>query len=209
MQFNALDYIIAALVLLALIRGLRQGLLGVLSGIAGIIAGFILAGIFSHDLAAWLDSGLGITKLLSARLEDALPLAALAPEPVSKLPGLSNLCQEAATFLAGNILEIVSFLLLIIIGSLAVKWIAGGLSQLVSGTLFSHFNRVLGGVLEAVKVVFIMVILLGLIAPSLELGESMGLPAAKSMCGYIDHSVICGICKDIFVWGKDWMSLDA
>jgi uncharacterized membrane protein required for colicin V production len=63
-QFNVLDYIIAVLVVLALFKGLRQGLLGALSGIAGIIIGFILAVCFSHDLAALMDSYFGLTKLL-------------------------------------------------------------------------------------------------------------------------------------------------
>jgi hypothetical protein len=58
-------------------------------------------------------------------------------------------------------------------------------------------------------VVLVLIILLGLLSPSLELGTRMGLPAAKMICGYIDHSVISGYLKDIFVLFKDGINLNA
>jgi len=209
MPLNLLDFIIAALVLLALLKGMRQGLLGALSGMAGLVAGFILAAYFSHDLAAVLDKNFAITGTLSAWLKDALPLAALAPGPVGKLPGLGEAFQEASVYLAENALHIFSFIMLVIAGSLAVQWIGQGLNRLLSGTPFSLLNRILGAVLEAAKVVIIVIILLGLLVPSFQMGARLELPAAKTVCRYIDRSLLCTYGQEAFRLCQGWIGLDA
>lgn len=201
MQLNPVDYVIIAILLLSLVAGYRQGMVGAVSGVLGFIAGLALAAFFYHDLAAYLDKQFELSAALAEWLRAKFPLAALAPGGGAlKLPGLDSMFNDGASFLAGNLLLILSFILILWLGSQAVQWLSRGINSLLDGTIFSGANRGLGAAVIMVKNLLIMVVVLGLIQPSLQMGNRMGLGGAGLIDGYIRSSFLAD-------WLLQWFSI--
>ncbi|NLW90059.1 MAG: CvpA family protein [Syntrophomonadaceae bacterium] len=191
MQLNPVDYIIIAVLLLSLVAGYRQGMVGAVSGVLGFIVGLALAAIFYHALAEWADQYWGISAILADWIRIKFPLAALAPDnSLLNLDQLDTIYNDAASYLAGNLLLILSFLLILFIGSKAVQFFSRGINSLLDGTIFSGVNRGLGAAVVMVKNLLIMAVVLGLIMPSLDLGSQMGLSSASAMNGYVSGSLL-------------------
>lgn len=201
MQLNAVDYVILAILLLSLVAGYRQGMVGAVSGVLGFIAGLVLAVLFYHSLAAWLDGYFNISALLADWLRGKLPLAAMAPQiSLFNLESLDTAYKDAAGFLAGNLLLALAFLLIWGAGSEAMQLFSYGLSKLLDGTIFSGVNRGLGAAVVMVKNLLIMAVVLGLILPSLDLACQMGMPRASTVSGYLQHSFLAD-------WLLQWFDL--
>jgi len=201
MQLNAVDYIILVILLLSLVAGYRQGMVGAVSGVLGFIVGLVLAALFYHSLAAWLDQYFNISTTLADWLRVKLPLAAMAPEnSLLNLDRLDTVYNDAASFLAGNLLLILSFLLILGVGSKAMQLFSHGISTVLDGTIFSGVNRGLGAAVVMVKNLLIMAVVLGLSLPSLDLGAKMGLSMASVLNGYVSHSFLAD-------WLLQWFDL--
>jgi len=201
MQLNLLDYIIIAVLLLSLAAGYRQGMVGAVSGVLGFLVGLALAVIFYHALSAWLDQYFNISATLADWLRNKLPLAALAPDnSLLNLDKLDTMYSDTASFLAGNLLLILSFLLILWVGSKVVQLMSHGMNTLLDGTLFAGVNRGLGAAVVLVKNLLIMAVVLGLILPSLDLGAKMGLSLASTIDGYVSRSLLAD-------WLLQWFDL--
>ncbi|MGE5389781.1 MAG: CvpA family protein [Deltaproteobacteria bacterium] len=201
MQLNPLDYIIIAVLLLSLVVGYRQGMVGAVSGVLGFIVGLALAAIFYHALAGWVDQYFGVSATLAEWFRTEFPLAALAPDSsLLNLDKLDTVYNDAAGFLAGNLLLILSFLLILWTGSKAVQFFSRGMNSLLDGTIFSGVNRGLGAAVVMVKNLLIMAVVIGLIMPSLELGSKMGLSMVSALNGYVAKSLLAE-------WLLQWFEL--
>lgn len=201
MQLNPVDYIIIAVLLGSLYTGYRQGMIGAVGSIVGFIVALLLAGFFYHDLANILDHAFNISTAIAEGLRAKFPLATLAPEASAvNLPQVEALYDDTAAFLAGNLLLIISFMLILVVGSLALRIVSRSVNTLLDGTVFAGVNRGLGAAVVLVKNVLIMAVILGLILPSLQLGSSMGMPQLGSFDGYVSESVMAN-------WLLQWFDL--
>lgn len=201
MQLNPVDYIIIAILLGSLYAGYRQGLIGAVGSIIAFVAGLALAVFFYHNLAAWLDHYFNVSNTLADWLRAKFPLAALAPQAsMLKLPQVDTIYKDTAGFLAGNLLLIISFLLIMVVGTQVIRLATNGISSLLDGTIFAGVNRGLGAAVVLVKNLVIMAVIIGLILPSLQLGSSMGLPQAGAFNGYVTHSFMAD-------WLLQWFNL--
>lgn len=201
MQLNPVDYIIIAILLLSLIAGYRQGMVGAVSGVLGFIIGLVLAVFFYHALAGWIDQYWGVSATMAEWLRTEFPLSALAPETsLLNLDQLDTIYNDAASFLAGNLLLILSFLLILFVGSKVIQFFSRGMNNLLDGTIFSGVNRGLGAAVVMVKNLLIMAVVLGLIMPSLDLGSTMGLSMVSAINGYVGSSLLAE-------WLLQWFEL--
>lgn len=153
-MFNWLDWILLALLIAGCIRGLSHGAIGEAGGLVGFAVGLIAAVVYAPSLAAWLSRcfpnmsvKLGSWLAGTAATSTSNPANPLAGTP---LADLFNFGLPRGSFfgqwLGGSIMTVISFLIILALGSAIVISLAAVANSFLNHTPLGWVNR-LGGVL--------------------------------------------------------------
>lgn len=210
-QLNALDYIIAGILALSALAGLRQGLVQALGGLVGLLLAIAVAVIYSDDVALYLDYRLGLITWLEDFLIGRIPLTASSipfhlsfryPIKIEQFPSLAALLAYLSVVLG-------CFLFIVTIGSKLLQLVFKGFNNLLSWGILGWLNSVLGMNLVVAKNLLIIAILLSLLQAPVELAARMGLKAGVVGWEYLNSSLAVEKFSGLFWLLRDIMGVSA
>jgi len=181
---NWLDWIMLLIILFSTWRGIHTGFIAGAAGLAGLVLGFAAAFIGYAPLALYMESRWGWGGAIATFIMDKLPLSVLDElinndymnnlqniSPGVKATGyVTNMAYQVAM----SILEIISFLLLLVAVSLLVRIVLGIFSGAVAHTFLSPLDRFGGLLLGAVRGLVIITFMVILLEPLLASGLTQG-----------------------------------
>lgn len=198
---NSLDYLLLAWLGISALLGFKRGLLAVLGGLTSGLIALLIAVIYRHDLALYLEKEFHLQTMLAQGIADKLPQPALGGSPLENfLPALKTLpvVQTQLAGLAQMILVAISFLLLYIIISKGLQLVWKILEVPFRQGIFSGINRLAGLLLLASKDLLIMAVLLGISYPLIKNGAGMDFEGFVKISGLIDQSQVAPYLFTIF-----------
>jgi len=191
MNFNSLDYIFIALLLISALVGFRRGFIDTFGGMLSLGLGLLAAAVFYDDFAYYLERHYSLIDIIA----DFIRGNVILPSLFSLSENFGTVVPESTVatpdFYFANLLTLAGcFLLLLLSVSLFVKLGFKGLSSLLGWGVLGGINRLLGMVLETAKNLFIMAGLVGLLYPVVTAAAQIGLQGAAEIIKYTDESII-------------------
>jgi uncharacterized membrane protein required for colicin V production len=179
---NWLDWLMLLIIFFSAWRGLHTGFIASAAGLAGLVLGLAAAFIGYAPLALYMENRWGWGGAIATFINDKLPLSVLdelikndymnnlqITVPGVKATGyITNMVYQAAM----SILEIISFLLLLVAVSLLVKIVLRMFSGAVAHTFFSPLDRFGGLLLGVVRGLVIITLMAILLEPLLATGAA-------------------------------------
>jgi uncharacterized membrane protein required for colicin V production len=206
MQFNVLDYIIIAVLILSALAGLRRGFFNVASGLMGTLIGLSGAIIFYRELAQYLENYFGVSIWLTSVLREHWPLPVLQPGIYEAL-GYSAGLSDPLSYLVTAFIKALSFLLIFLLGSKIIQLLCRLLDVLLGHGILSDVNHSLGAGLLLLKNLIIIAVLAGVILSPLEIGARMGMPHAVVTTRYMHDSILLEQLLKLFAYLKVFITV--
>lgn len=205
MEFNSLDYIIIASLLLSALAGFRRGFIASLFGIVSTLAGIGIAFFYRDEATAYLQQHWGLVSSLAGMLEKRMPIAAwVSNQPVlSPLPGLNG----GLAYIHGQFMDLsyllvtaVCFVLLYVISSNLIKIIGMVIEKILHWGILGGMNRVAGAGVGMIKNLIIMAALLGVFYYPLGLGSKIGIKGISQAAVLIQDSALVPHLLQVFIF---------
>lgn len=165
---NWLDWLIVVIIVWSAWQGLRRGLLVSLARMAGLLAGLFVAYSQYRPLADYLSVRWNFENLLAPITKPLLKLYQPVVDIVSPFSGSGNQLpaeQQITSLLTYSILEIISFLVLLVLTAVLVGSAGRFLTDLIDFSFLSPLNSLGGLLFGFLKGVLIIVIAFALISP--------------------------------------------
>lgn len=164
---NWLDWLFILIIALSTIKGLKNGLLFGISGIISLLSGLWLAFRYNQDLASYLSGEWGwgekISGYLAVRMDEQGLFFTDSIEGLANTLFLpDNITDYSLQFVSSTselILNVISFLIILIIAYLVLSRIFKMISRTVSTTFLSPFDKLGGLFLGFVKGILVVVLI--------------------------------------------------
>ncbi len=211
MEFNSLDYIITAVLLLSALIGYNRGFIASVIRIIGTLAGLGIAFWYKEEAAAYLQQHLGLVSSLAGMLEKRIPIAAwVANQPIlAPLPGIKG----GMAYLHGQFMDLSNllviagcFLLLFIISSKIIRIIGMMGEKIFRGGILGGMNRLAGAGIVMIKDLIIMAALLGVFYYPLGLGTKIGIEGVSKAAVFIQDSALVPYLLQVFVFMQEMIT---
>ena len=212
MGFNALDYIIIAVLLLSGLIGYKRGFIASVGGIISKLAGVGIAFLYRDDAATYLQEHYGVVNSLASSLEKRLPISAWGlnqPIQVSSLPGLNEglaYIHRQITEFAYLLVVALCFLLLYMISSYLIKFCCTILEKLFLWGILGGMNQFAGAGTIMIQNIIIMAALVGVLNAPLGLGAKIGMKGISQAAGYIQSATLVPYLLRVFVFLQEMIA---
>jgi uncharacterized membrane protein required for colicin V production len=206
MEFNSLDYMIIAVLLLSGFMGYRRGFIASVGGIVGTLLGLGIAFLYRDDAVAYLQEHYGLVSSLTTVLEKRMPISVWGSNqltPLSSLPGINEglaYVHRQFTELAYLLVMALCFLLLYMISSYLIKFFCAILEKLFLSGILGGMNQVAGAGTIITQNICIMAALLGVLNTPLGLGEKIGIKGLSQAAVYIQDSALAPYLLNVFLF---------
>jgi uncharacterized membrane protein required for colicin V production len=199
MKFNLLDYLIIGILLYSIIQGFRKGLLESLGGIIGTVGALAAAYIYRQDTALYLEKTLGLKEIMTAAVEKKIPLPTIGQDPSGLLSSINTALHAQCENMAHLLIVGISFVLLFLLVSLAVKLAFQLLDKIFGWGLLGSANRLAGVVIVAAKNMIIIAVMIGIFSPMIDKGSKMGLESLTTINALLNSSVVAPHLMTVFI----------
>lgn len=207
MQFNLLDYIIIAIIILSLLAGFKSGFIKAVTSIIGTVLAIFLAFTCHDEFLTFLNYSFNLQESLSEFILSKLLLNVVPVDVLflaDFLPIETRLAEWAEKF-ANYIMVILSFFIIFLISKLILRLLIYFLEAIFSFSFLSWLNRLLGMIIIPAKNLIVLIILLGITYPAIELAAEMGLSGALAFMSLIQDSIIADSLLNCFQLIKAWI----
>lgn len=204
MTLNGLDYLLAGVLAISALTGLKKGMLRALGGIAGILLAVLAAYGCYEQLAFWLQAKWAWQSALAEWIAQRMPsctIPAISPGSV--------VMADPVYDLSYLLLLAISFIIILVVVGFLVQLLLEGLQRILEKTPLSGVNHLLGMAAGFLKSIMILTILAGLIYPAARLGASMGWDTAVLAYNQIDTSRIAAGMLVFYEQLSAWLGINA
>lgn len=204
MTLNGLDYLLAGVLAINTLAGLKKGMLRAMGGIAGILLAVLAAHRCYKQLAFWLQARWAWQSALAEWIAQRMPsctIPAMSPDSVV----MANPVYDLSYLL---LLAISFIIILVVVGFLGQLFIEG-LHRILEKTPLSGANHLLGMAAGFLKSLLILTVLAGLIYPAARLGAFMGWDTAVLAYNQLDTSRIAAGMLALYEQLSAWLGLNA
>ncbi|MGI6452721.1 MAG: CvpA family protein [Syntrophomonadaceae bacterium] len=199
MQFNWLDGLIALILVISAVSGLRRGFMEAMGSIVGIIVAVFLAVIYHDDLVIFLEAKYGVISYLADKIKGELNLTALSiTNPLVDHLDSPSLLSDPGGYLARLLVTAGAFIVILFMVKLIIDLVIHGLDSLFSHGVLDWMNRMLGMILVMVKNMLFLSIILGILYPVILTGANMGFEGAITTLAVVDNSKFATSLLGIF-----------
>lgn len=203
MDWNTVDYLIIALIVLSGISGFKQGFIKAVGSLVGMLAGLLLAYVYYGQCALYLEEYYGVSSALANVIRGRVPITVVSID--TSLAGIEF--ADTAQYLAYLIIMAVSFIAIYLLSSRVLLILWNGLDHLFSWGILAAANKALGMILIILKTIVVLVIITGLIYPALEMASRMGIYFSLIAFQGLEQSVLTAYLLSCFALLKDILSL--
>lgn len=201
MLFNALDWIVMGLLVLAAVIGFKKGFIKSAGAVVSVIAGLLAALTFWEPTALYLEKNYMIITGVNETIQKVLPMPTFdnLEGMVPSLFESARYAYQGATYhVATLIVSAITFVLILLVVAGILKLIWSVLSILFNWGIMGTINRLGGTAFELAKGVLILSIVVGIAVPIIKGTARTGLPSAVNAQTYLSTSVLVPYLDSIF-----------
>ncbi len=203
MNWNTVDYMIMALIIISAISGFKQGFIKAIGSLVSMLAGLLLAYVYYGQCALYLEEYYGVSSALANVIRGKVAITVVSID--TSLAGIEF--ADTAQYLAYLIIMAASFIAIYLLSSRVLLILWSGLDHLFSWGILAAANKVLGMILIIFKTTVVLVITIGLVYPALEMASRMGIYFSLIAFQGLEQSVLSVYLLSCFGLLKDIISL--
>lgn len=188
---NSLDYFVLIVLGISALLGYQKGFISVLGGFVSTLAALVIAVVYRDNLAFYLDQEFNLKTIFVQAIFEKIPQPVMTgPYGLKLMPSIKDMpfFQQQLNGLAETLLVAIAFILLFIIVSFGLKLLWKVLEVSIKKGGLGGINRLVGLLLLVGKNLMIMAILLGLLAPFVKNGVSVGMTGLTDTNLWIEQS---------------------
>jgi len=137
MNWNTVDYVIIALIVISGISGFKQGFIKAAGSLVGMLAGLLLAYVYYGQCALYLEEYYGVSSALANVIRGKVPIAVASVD--TSLAGIEF--SDTAQYLAYLIIMAASFLAIYLLSSRVLLICGAALTTVFSWGVLAAANK--------------------------------------------------------------------